>query len=341
MPQTQVPLDAASLEKLDATASLVRDLVESERKDGPIFQRAADGLGAGLDHESEDEIALFRPQLERARRRLDLAMTELQYTQDALATLRDDPALLDARGDRIEQLAKTVGQLRRQFIERVQLARDLDARVDPALESIRRGRRAAEVAIGALRLQVRGCVRTLTDALPEAEQLAAAARKALDRRDQKALTDARTKLIDLKRFDALVLRLRLDVQRLLQQHDDLARGQRADVQDMLDDLVRVEDIPPTIARLVQQTMALGQVPVQKPARAALTAAEVQKVIRAFCLPDDGSRRTKAAKVLADAAPEAWPRELAKVYGSKESELKARLGDVRKLPFVRAMSLIDI
>ena len=65
------------------------------------------------------------------------------------------------------------------------------------------------------------------------------------------------------------------------------------------------------------------------------------MIKTFGLPDDGSRRTKAAKILADDAIESWPRGLAKLYGCKESELKARLGEVRKLSFVRSMSLIDI
>jgi len=223
----------------------------------------------------------------------------------------------------------------------VELARALDGRVDKALQGIRQDRRDAEVDIGALRLRVRGCVRTLADALTQADQLAAAARKAFDKKDQKALTEARTKLIELKAFDANVLRLRPEVQQLSKQHQDLDREQRAEVQWMLDDLERVEGVPAAIGRLVKETMALGQVPVKKPARPTLAAAEAHKVIKTFGLPDDGSRRTKAAKILADDAIESWPRGLAKLYGCKESELKARLGEVRKLSFVRSMSLIDI
>jgi len=243
---------------------------------------------------------------------------------------------------RVEQLLRAGDEQQpQQFIERVQLARELDGRADKALEGSRRNRRDAEVDIGALRLRVRGCVRTLTDALTKADQLAAAARKAFDKKDQKALTEARTSLIELKAFDANVLRLRPEVQQLPKQHQDLDREQRAEVQWMLDDLERVEEVPAAIGRLVKETMALGQVPVKRPARPTLAAAEAQKLIKTFGLPDDGSRRTKAAKILADDAIEAWPRALAKLYGCKESELKARLGDVRKLSFVRSMSLIDI
>jgi hypothetical protein len=72
----------------------------------------------------------------------------------------------------------------------VQLARALDGRADKALEGTRQKRRDAEVDIGALRLRVRGSVRTLADALTAADQLAAAARKAFDKKDQRALTEA-------------------------------------------------------------------------------------------------------------------------------------------------------
>ena len=335
------PLSVASAEMLTATASQVHELVQSVRKDGQKFKLAYDGLSASIDDASEAGIKLYRPQLDRARQMLDLNMTDVQYAQETIARLRGDPGLMATRADQVEKLAKAVGHARREFIERVQLARELDGRADKALEGSRRNRRDAEVDIGALRLRVRGCVRTLADALTQADQLAAAARKAFDKKDQKALTEARTKLIELKAFDANVLRLRPEVQQLSKQHQDLDREQRAEVQWMLDDLDRVEEVPAAIGRLVKETMALGQVPVKKPARPTLAAAEAQKLIKTFGLPDDGSRRTKAVKILADDAIEAWPRELAKLYGGKESDLKARLGEVRKLPYVRSMSLIDL
>jgi hypothetical protein len=335
------PLSAASTEMLAATASQVRELVDSVRKDGQKFKLAYDGLSASIDDASQAGIKLYRPQLDRARQMLDLNLTEVQYAQEGIARLRGDAALMAARAEQVEKLAKAVGHARRQFIERVQLARALDGRADKALAGIRQGRRDGEVDIGALRLRVRGCVRTLADAMTQASQLAAAARKAFEKKDQKALTEARTGLIELKAFDANVLRLRPEVQQLPRKHPDLDREQRAEVQWMLDDLERVEDIPAAIGRLVKDTMALGQVPVKKPARPTLAAAEAQKLIKTFGLPDDGSRRPKAAKILADDAIEAWPRQLAKLYGCKESELKARLGEVRKLSFVRSMSLIDI
>ena len=311
------PLSAASAEMLTAAASQVKELIQSVRKDGQKFKIAYDGLSAGIDDASEAGIKLYRPQLDRARHMLDLNMADVQSAQETLARLRGDPALMATRAEQVEKLAKAVGHARRQFVERIQLARALDGRLDKASEGIRRNRRDAEVDIGALRLRVRGCFRTLTDALAQAEQLAAAARKAFDKGDQKALTEARTRLIELKAFDGNVMRLRPEVQQLPGKHQDLDREQRAEVQWMLDDLERVEEVPAAIGRLVKETMALGQVPMKKPARPTLAAAEAQKLIKTFGLPDDGPRRTKAAKILADDAIEAWPRGLAKDLRSEE------------------------
>ena len=341
MSKTQDPLNAASAEMLAAAVTQVQELVKSVSKDGKKFKLAYDGLSAGVDAANEAEIKRYRPLLDRARNMLDLNLTDVQYAQETIVRLRKDTALMASRADQVEKLAKAIDHSRTQFIERVELARALDARVDKGIQGIRKSQREAEVDLGALRLRVRGCARTLIDALPQAEQLAAAARKAFDKKDQKALTEARTKLIDLKAFDGNVMRLRPEVQQFQKQHQDLDREQRAEVQWMLDDLQRVEEVPAAIGRLVKETLALGQVPVKKAARPTLAAAEAQKLIKTFGLPDDGTRRTKAARILADDEIEAWPRGLAKLYGCKEAELKARLGEVRKLSFVRSMALIDL
>jgi hypothetical protein len=342
MTKTPDPLTPASAEMLAATVTQVQALLKDERKDGRKFKLAYDGLKAGIDTANEARIKLYRPQLDKARQMLDLNMTDVQYTQESIARLRNDKALMAARADQVEKLAKAVEHARGEFVERVLLVRELDARLDKRVQGIRQVRREAEVDIGALRLRVRGTVRTLTDALTQANEFAVAARKAFEKNDQKALTEARTKLIELKAFDGNVMRLRPEVQQLPRKHPDLDRELRAEIQWMLDDLQRVEDVPVAIGRLVKETMALGQVPVKKTgARPTLAAADVQKLIKTFGLPDDGSRRPKAVKILADDTPEAWPRGLAKVYGCKESELKARLGEVRKLPFVKSMALIDL
>ena len=52
-------------------------------------------------------------------------------------------------------------------------------------------------------------------------------------------------------------------------------------------------------------------------------------------------RTKAWKILNSCPVDQWPKELAKIYGAKESDLKGKLSKVRNLSFVKPLTLIDI
>lgn len=344
MSDTSSSSTVTSAEMLADAVAHIQQLVKSVRKDGRKFEIACDGLDAALDESRPEAIQRYRALLDQARRMLDLNMTEVQEAQETIARLRADPTLKATRADAIEKLAQAVAQARRTFIQRVQRARDLDARAEGTSAALRQDQRQAEVALGALRLRVRGTLHTLNKAADDAERLAAAARKAYEKKDQKALTAARTALIDLKAFDGNVRRLRPEVDAFSRQHPNLAREQKVEVQGMLDDLVRVEDVPATIDRRVKETLALGQVPVEpKPARTALAAPQAQQLLKAFGLPDDAAQRAKAARILAGEAVDAWPRGLARLYGCSESALKARLGAVRKFSFVksREVALIDL
>jgi len=123
------------------------------------------------------------------------------------------------------------------------------------------------------------------------------------------------------------------------------------VQWLLDDLDRADDSIKRVDRIVRELIALGQVPKEEKKAAkeepnkppkALGNAEVHKVVKEFGLDtNDIDLRVKAMKILNSCPIDQWPKELAKVYGVKESDLKAKLNNVRKLPFVTAPALIDI
>ena len=128
-------------------------------------------------------------------------------------------------------------------------------------------------------------------------------------------------------------------------HADLDRERKAEVQYMVDDLERASDSMKDLDKTVRELVALGQVPQEekmKAPAARLGQGEVDKIVQAFGLDaKKADLRAKAMKIV-NACPFAtWPKELAKLYGAKESELKAKLGSLTKLPFVRPLALIDI
>jgi len=128
-------------------------------------------------------------------------------------------------------------------------------------------------------------------------------------------------------------------------HPDLDRERKAEVQYMVDDLERAADSMKDVERMVRELVGLGQVPHEEKKAAAtpkLGQAEADKIVQAFGLDTKkGELRAKALKIV-NACPFAtWPKELAKLYGAKETELKAKLGSLSRLPFVKPLTLIDI
>ena len=124
------------------------------------------------------------------------------------------------------------------------LARQLDGRVDKALHGrspgpARRRGRHRRVA------PARPGMREGRSPTPAPGRTARSrARKAFDKKNQKALTDARTRLIELEGVsDGNVMAAGPEVQALRKQHPDLDREPRAEVQWMLDALEGVEDVP--------------------------------------------------------------------------------------------------
>ena len=172
------------------------------------------------------------------------------------------------------------------------------------------------------------------------------ARKAWAKKDQKTLTDSRVKLIDFLKFGTAATAMRPRIEKYKKQYPDLDRERKAEVQWLLDDIQRAEDRIKQLDKVVKELVALGQVPKEekKPAAAAtkFDNAEVVKVLKAFELDaEDAGKRTKAQKILGICPIDQWPKELGKLYGAKESDLKAKLPAVRKLAFVKQSELIDI
>jgi hypothetical protein len=333
------------------TVNMVKLIDQQDKKIQPHFRKMYDGLKAAIDDASADEIELYRPQLAKVVDEIDDALNSVQGALGLLSQLRDDKDLMETKFEQVEKLVKSVAAIRKRLSEDAAQARKLDHEVDQALGTIKKGELSAEADLGALQAQVKGLMKTIAYVDTEAPKLEQAARKAWDKKDQKTLTDSRLKLIDFKKYGTAAMAMKPRIEKYKKQYPDLDREKKAEVQWLLDDLDRADDSIKRVDRMVRELIALGQVPKEEKKAAkeepkkppkALGNAEVHKVVKEFGLDtNDIDLRVKAMKILNSCPIDQWPRELAKVYGVKESELKAKLNNVRKLPFVTAPALIDI
>ena len=340
-------LSRQTAETLASTVDMVRFIDQKDRKVQARFKKVCDGLRSGIDHGSEDEIALYRPQLAEVGAQIDDGLNNVQGALHLIARLREDKPFMETRFEQVEKLLKTVAVVRKRFSDQAMQVRKLEKDVEQALADIEKGELSAEADLGALQSQMKALMKTTAWVEAEAAKHDKAARAAWEKKDQKALTTARTALIDLLpiRDDVAAMKPRVEAYR--KAHPDLDRERKAEVQDMVDDLVRAGDTMARVDRMVRELVALGQVPKQEKEAAAEAApklgqAEVVKIVTAFGLDaKPADLRAKAMKIV-NAIPFArWPKELAKLYGAKETELKAKIGNLMKLPFVKPMALIDI
>lgn len=327
------------------TVNMVKLIDQQDKKIQPRYKKFYDGMKAGIDNSSEDEIALYRPQLAKVGDEIDECLNTVQGALGLLSQLRNDKDLMETKFDQIEKLVKTVAATRKRLSEQAAEARKLDAEVDKALGAIKKGALSAEADLGALQAQVKGLMKTIEYIDVEAPKLEQAARKAWDKKDQKTLTDSRVKLIDFLKYGTAATAMRPRIEKYKKQYPDLDRDRKAEVQWLLDDLQRAEDSIKRVDKVVKELVALGQVPKEEkkapPPPPKFGNAEAQKIIKAFGLDDDAAKRTKALKILNSCPVDQWPKELAKIYAAKESDLKAKMNAVRNLPFVKPMTLIDI
>lgn len=341
------PLSKESAQTLADTVQMVKLIDQQDKKIQPRYRKFYDGLKAAVADNSEDEIGLYRPQLAKVGDEIDECLSTIQGALTLLAELRKDKDVMESKFDQIEKLLKLVATTRKKLSEQAAEARKLDNEVDKALGAIKKSDVAAEADLGALQAAVKGVMKAADYADTESKRLEDAARKAWDKKDQKALTDARVKLIDFLKLSAGISSSRLRIEKYKKQFPELDRERKAEVQWMLDDLQRAEDIHKRIDKVVKELVALGQVPKEEKKAAAAAPvkfdeATAKKVLKAFELDaDDSTKRAKALKILNSCPVDQWPKELGKIYNAKESDLKAKLPAVRKIGPVKQSELIDI
>jgi hypothetical protein len=252
------------------TIGMVKLIDQQNKKIQPRFKKMAEGLKAGIDGGSEDEIALYRPQLGKVVEEIDDCLNTVQGAQGLMAQLRKDDVLMETKFEQIEKLVKTVSATRKTLAEQAVAARKLDDAADKGLDEAKGSALSMEADLAALKDQVADLMKTITFIETEAPKLEATARKAFDGRDQKTLTEARVKLIEFLKYGTAATLMRPRIDKFVKKYPKLDREQKAQAQWLLDDLQRAESSVKDVDKVVKELVGLGQVQKINAAQAAKT-----------------------------------------------------------------------
>jgi len=308
-------ISSETAKTLVATVKMVKEVEAQDAKIQPQYKKMSEGLKVGIDDGSEEEIALYRPQLEKVGKLIDTCLGTIQGALGLISQLRKDDALMETKFEQIEKLVKSVAGKRKKLAEQSAAARKLDDDAETALVAARKGAQSAEADLSALQAAVATLMKSIDYVDTETPKLEAAAKKAYEKKDQKTLTDSRTKLIDFLQYKTAAMTMKPRIEKYKKQYPDITREQRNEVQYMLDDLQRAESSVADVDKKVKELMKLGQVKKEEkaeapPKKAPMPAADVAKAGKAIGM--ESKDYPKLAKILNDVPRAKWAEPLGKL-----------------------------
>lgn len=326
------------------TVKMVKDIEALDAKIQPPYKKMSDGLQAGIDDASEEEIELYRPQLEKVGKMIDTALNSITGAIGLITQLRKDEALMAAKFNEIEKLVKTVAAKRKKLSEQSAAARKLIQAAEKGLVAAQKGAQSAEADLSALQDSVATIMKTMERVDVEAPKLEAQAKKAIEKKDQKNLTDARVKLIDMHKDNNLATRvMRPKITKYRAQYPDITKDQKNELQYMLDDLDRADSIMETVQKMINELMKVGQLQAQAPAKKApMAPGDLAKCVKAVGMKAGDS--AKLGKILNDMARDKWADALGKLATTlklEETDGKKMVLALNKVDAIKKAQLIDI
>jgi hypothetical protein len=169
--------------------------------------------------------------------------------------------------------------------------------------------------------------------------------KAFAAKDQKKLTEARLKIIDMN-----FSKDKIDLDKLDRDLDDFMKKYKdanlnTDAQWLKDEVYKLQDIAKKGDAEMQRLVKLGQIPKEEPAvaRAAkLSNSQIAQLAKYFPLnAKDSKELAKFGKVLNTFPHVKWPAELMKAFDWEKADVDAGMKKANNAPYVQQLYLIDI
>ncbi len=272
------------------TAKTLKDTIKSvewvnkeNKRIQPVLKDTSGKLEAAIEDESQPMIELYRPQLEKVVADVENCMSGVEGSLALIGHLKKDEEFVATRFAELEKLTQTVASIQTQLTKQLTQARDLDKRAAKALDTLVGGQDEAVREFAVVKDAFNDLKKAVDSIEKEAVKLENEAKQAYAARNQKALTDARVKLIEFLKYRSGITLVRNNVNEFLKKYKD--SGFITEATWLLDDLPRMEDVLKQVDQTVKDLITLGQV-------ASIDVAKAVKVLKL-----DPKVQPKLAKVL--------------------------------------------
>jgi DNA repair exonuclease SbcCD ATPase subunit len=328
----------------DATKK-VADLSKECTANQPRVTDVLKNLKAGIDKKDGVMLELY---LKRVDGTSKLVADTLRDSTNALAAIKlleDDADFMEAKFDDVkaltEKVDKTKTNLSSQLLELKQLQKD----ALKILDELSGGTTEAVAKYAELEDRVNDRKDAMEKKRKELEAQVPIADKAFAAKDQKKLTDARLKIIDMDfgRDKVELGKLDRDIDDFMKKYKDA--GLNTDAQWLKDEVYKMKDIAEDGDKQMQRLVKLGQVPKPEPAEikpAKLSNSQIAQIAKFFPLNvKDSKQMAQYSKVVNTFPHNKWPDEFMKTFDWKKAEVEAGMKKANLYPFVQSLYLIDI
>ena len=304
-------------------------------------------LKAGIDKKDGVMLDLY---LKRVEGTSKLVADTLNDSTDALAAierLEDDAAFMEAKFEQVKALTEKVNKTKTNLSNQLLELKRLEKDALKVLDGLSGGTAEGVAKYAELEDRVNDLKDSMEKKRKELDVQVAIADKAFAAKDQKKLTDARLKIIEMNfSRDSIELdKLDRDIDAFLKKYKDA--GLSTDAHWLKDEVFKMKDIAEKGDAQMQRLVKLGQVPQASAAAAAskpakLNNSQIASIAKYFPLNAKNAKElAQFGKVINTFPHVKWPQELVKEFGWTRTEVDAAMKKANQAPFVKDLYLIDI
>ncbi len=310
----------------------------------PRFKKFSAALKEAIEKESLAKVELYLPELEEVATEIDNAMHGVKGSLALIGHLRRDKEFLEQKFDTVEKLTVKVANIETCLIDYRKQTTELIKKGSTAIGKLETGNNEMLGDLAALKDQYNDLVKAIDYMETEGEKFDAETLKAQAAKNEKAMSAARMKFLnmDYTNYGIGTVRLQNDVKKFLAKATD--KAQRQEAINMQADLPAIHDRFRILSKRGQE-LALLKVEKKKeevadPVKLVSYTADEIKKSAAVCGVTDIKEMTR---IMNKVARFKWVPELDKLGKALKPPLtgKQMLEKIEKQPFMKKRDLIDI
>ena len=324
------------------------DLSKREAGIKKAYDTATKDVRSAIDDGSENEINVVKPELDTAVEAVDKGLDACDRMQAIAKEMIKDKAFVAKNLEDIKKLLGSVSKKQNTFSEQATALRKLGEEADKALGVAAKSSKQIEAELGGLKNRAKKIAEDILACKTDIPKLETKARDATQKGDEKTAEPARIAI-----WDAMVQpkrrlgELKPLYEKFKKENPDLDKPLKAEltwvgdgITDATDTIAAGEKTFNELIKLKQTTMA-----AKPPATPEVPKAELLKVAPIVGFdPKDSRGMAELARILNRTPHDKWADGLAKlavVLKLKNTNGKAMVIAIDKLPYFKKQSLIDI